>query len=121
MLGPKQARLGSRHCQTQNGSRLSDTETIAITERVDVPQGFREFGGRIGESTGDLPSPNQVLGGWGTVRKSQLGGGLIVRVCADAPPFWPAEIDEALIHHDSCDPRAELRVAAKTRQVLEGS
>jgi hypothetical protein len=57
------------------------------------------------------------------VRKSQLGSAylIFVRVCAEVPPFWSAQIHEALILDDSCDPRLELRVATKTPKVFEGS
>ena len=123
MLGPKQARLGGRHRQTQHGGRLSDMKTRYTAKGIYILQTFWEFAGRIGESTVEFPPPCQVLGGWRLVRKSHLGSAylILVRVRADVPPLWPAEIHEALILNDSCDPRFELGVAPKTPQVLKGS
>jgi hypothetical protein len=94
-----------------------------ITKGIYILQAFWEFAGSIGESTVEFPPPCQVLGGWRPVRKRHLGGAdlILVRVRADVPPLWPAEIREALILNDSCDPRLELGVAPKTPQVLKGS
>jgi hypothetical protein len=123
MLGPKQARLGGRHGQTQHGSGLSDVKIRDTTKGIYILQAFREFPGRIGESTVDFPPPCQVLGGWRPVRKSHLGSAylILVGVRAEVPALWPAEIRETLILNDSCDPRVELSVASKLAQVLEGS
>jgi len=122
MLGPKQERLGGRHCQTQHGSRLSDMKIRDTTKRIYILQAFREFGGRIGKDTLDFTPPCQVLGGWRPVRKSHLGRAYLVllRVCAEVPPVWPAEIHETLILNDSCNPSVELGVASKTLEVHEG-
>ena len=123
MLGPKQARLGRRHGQTQHCSGLSDVKVRDTTKGIYILQAFREFPGRIGESTIDFQPPCQVFGGWRPVRKSHLGSAylILVRVRAEVPPLWSAEISETLILNDSCDPRVELSVASKLAEVLEGS
>jgi hypothetical protein len=123
MPGPKQARLGGRHCQTQHGSRLSDMKTRDTTKTIHILQAFWKFAGRLGESTVDFSSPCQVLGGWRPVRKSHLGNAylILVKVRAEVPPLWSAEIHETLILNNSCYPSVELRVASKTPEVLEGS
>ena len=123
MLGPKQARLGGRHCQAQHGSRLSDMKTPDTTKGIYIPQVFREFAGRIGESTWRLSRRHTRSSGVG-VRCARANSAARISFSSGfvrIPPFWPAEIHEALILHDSCDPRAELGVASKTSQVLEGS
>jgi hypothetical protein len=93
------------------------------TKGIYILQVFWEFAGRIGESTVEFPPPCQVFGGWRPVRKSHLGSADLIldRVSADVPPLWTAEIHEALILYDLCDPRLELGVAPKTPQVLKGS
>jgi len=123
MLGPKQARLGGRHRQTQHGSGLSDAKIRDTTKAIYILQAFREFPDRIGESTVEFPLPCQVLGGRRPVRKSHLGSAylILVRVRTEVPPLRPAEIRETLILNDSCDPRVELSVAPKLAEVLEGS
>jgi hypothetical protein len=91
-------------------------KTCVTTEDIYIVQVFREFAGRIGESTVDFTPAYQVLGGRRPVGKSRLGGErlVLIQVCAEVAPIWPAKIHEALILDDSSDPRLELRVASKT-------
>ena len=123
MPRPKQARLGGWHGQTQCGSRLSDIKTHDTTKGIHILKAFWEFAGRIGESTVDFPPPCQILGGWRPARKSRLGRAylILVRARAEVPALWSAEIHETPIPNDLCDPSAELGIAAKTPEVLEGS
>ena len=93
-------------------------KTRDTTKGTYILQAFWDFAGRIGERTVDFPPPCQFLGGWRPVRKSHLGSAylILVRFRAEVPPLKSAEIHETLILNESCDPRVELGVAAKTPQ-----
>ncbi len=123
MLGTKQTRFRGRHGETQRVSGFSDVQTRGATKGVYILQALRKLASGNGKRAVEFASPCKILGCRCPVRKSPYPVATIffLQVGVYSPPLGSTQVNETLVHDDSCHPSIELGVASKAMQVLEGS
>ena len=123
MLGTKQTRFRGRHGETQRASGLSDGHARGATKGVYIQQALRKLTCCYGKRAVEFVSPCEIFRCWCPVRKSTYSGATVfhLKVGEYSPPLWSTQVNETLVHDDSCHPRIKLGVASKVVQMLESS